>query len=78
MSWDDEDTTFEVVINHEEQYSIWPDYKEIPPGWANRVASRNAWRTSMKSGPTCARSVCASRWRQTQPPRGKQRGGRRS
>ncbi|MEY2937082.1 MAG: hypothetical protein RL033_7831 [Pseudomonadota bacterium] len=33
MSWDDEDTTFEVVINHEEQYSIWPDYKEIPQGW---------------------------------------------
>lgn len=22
-----------VVINHEEQYSIWPEYKEIPLGW---------------------------------------------
>lgn len=33
MSWDDEDTTFAVVINQEEQYSIWPDYKEIPQGW---------------------------------------------
>lgn len=22
-----------VVMNHEEQYSIWPDYKEIPLGW---------------------------------------------
>jgi len=33
MSWDDEDATFLVVINHEEQYSIWPDYKEIPSGW---------------------------------------------
>ena len=33
MSWDDEDTIFEVVINHEEQYSIWPNYKEIPRGW---------------------------------------------
>jgi MbtH protein len=21
------------VINHEEQYSIWPDYKAIPEGW---------------------------------------------
>lgn len=29
-----EDTTvYKVVINHEEQYSIWPDYKEIPLGW---------------------------------------------
>jgi uncharacterized protein YbdZ (MbtH family) len=37
MSWHDpdkEDTTiYKVVINHEEQYSIWPDYKEIPLGW---------------------------------------------
>jgi MbtH protein len=24
---------FIVVVNHEEQYSIWPDYKEIPLGW---------------------------------------------
>lgn len=22
-----------VVMNHEEQYSIWPTYKEIPQGW---------------------------------------------
>ncbi len=29
-----EDTTiYKVVVNHEEQYSIWPDYKELPLGW---------------------------------------------
>jgi MbtH protein len=33
MSWDDEDAIFNVVVNHEEQYSIWPDYKQIPEGW---------------------------------------------
>jgi len=35
MAWnDEEDTTiYHVVINHEEQYSIWPEYKEIPNGW---------------------------------------------
>jgi uncharacterized protein YbdZ (MbtH family) len=37
MSWNDsekEDTAiYKVVMNHEEQYSIWPDYKEIPLGW---------------------------------------------
>ncbi len=36
MSWDESETstvTYLVVINHEEQYSIWPDYKEIPGGW---------------------------------------------
>src|SRR5215813_6318698 len=26
-------TIYKVVVNHEEQYSIWPDYKEIPLGW---------------------------------------------
>jgi MbtH protein len=31
--FDREDTTFRVVVNHEEQYSIWPDYKTIPGGW---------------------------------------------
>src|SRR5262245_26688084 len=31
---DREDTTvYKVVVNHEEQYSIWPDYKDIPLGW---------------------------------------------
>lgn len=24
---------FKVVVNHEEQYSIWPYGKEIPNGW---------------------------------------------
>jgi uncharacterized protein YbdZ (MbtH family) len=37
MSYSDqEDTTiYNVVVNHEEQYSIWPEYKEIPKGWKN-------------------------------------------
>jgi uncharacterized protein YbdZ (MbtH family) len=31
---DREDTTiYKVVVNHEEQYSIWPEYKENPLGW---------------------------------------------
>jgi MbtH protein len=30
----EEDTTvYNVVVNHEEQYSIWPEYKDIPLGW---------------------------------------------
>jgi MbtH protein len=33
MGWDSEDTRFRVVVNHEEQYSIWPDYKDLPNGW---------------------------------------------
>jgi MbtH protein len=31
-----EDTTiYNVVINHEEQYSIWPAYRENPAGWTS-------------------------------------------
>lgn len=31
----DEDTTvYRVVVNHEEQYSIWPEWKELPLGWS--------------------------------------------
>lgn len=35
MAWDDqEDTTmYAVVVNHEEQYSIWPAHRELPLGW---------------------------------------------
>ena len=34
MSANEEDTTvYLVVVNHEEQYSIWPKHKEIPAGW---------------------------------------------
>ncbi len=31
--FDDENTTFNVVVNHEEQYSIWPVDRELPLGW---------------------------------------------
>ena len=35
MSWDEEDdtTVYKVVINHEEQYSIWPVDRENALGW---------------------------------------------
>jgi len=35
MSWDQEEdnTTYKVVLNHEEQYSIWPEDRENPLGW---------------------------------------------
>lgn len=33
MSFDDPETIFRVVANHEEQYSIWPDYRPVPGGW---------------------------------------------
>jgi len=41
MNEDEVEINYIVVANHEEQYSIWPDYKEIPKGW----------RSVGKSGP---------------------------
>lgn len=39
-----EDTTiYKVVVNHEEQYSIWPQYKDNPLGW------RDAGKAGLKT-----------------------------
>lgn len=43
MSWNEEDdrTTYAVVVNHEEQYSIWPADRELPLGW-NKVGKEGS------------------------------------
>ena len=35
MTWDDDDerVSWKVVVNHEEQYSIWPAEGQAPAGW---------------------------------------------
>ena len=30
---EDEATEYVVVVNHEEQYSLWPGFREVPAGW---------------------------------------------
>jgi len=39
---DDDSRIYKVVVNAEEQYSIWPDNREIPAGW------REAGKTGFK------------------------------
>ena len=36
MGWNDEpdDRIYQVVVNHEEQYSIWPADRDLPLGWS--------------------------------------------
>jgi MbtH protein len=36
-------TLYRVVVNHEEQYSIWTTTKALPPGW--REAGKQGSRT---------------------------------
>lgn len=35
-------TVYKVVVNHEEQYSIWPEYRDNPLGWrdAGKVGTK--------------------------------------
>ena|SRR5215216_7622757 len=42
QSEDEDKTIYKVVVNHEEQYSIWPEYKENPLGWndAGKVGAK--------------------------------------
>jgi MbtH protein len=39
---DDDKTQYKVVLNHEEQYSIWPADRENPAGWrdAGKVGTK--------------------------------------
>jgi MbtH protein len=44
MSSDEQDDAiYKVVVNHEEQYSIWRADRELPPGWneAGRTGSKD-------------------------------------
>lgn len=34
-SMSNQQETFKVVLNHEEQYSIWPSHRDNPLGWAD-------------------------------------------
>jgi MbtH protein len=45
MSWEEQEdkTVYRVVVNHEEQYSIWPAHREIPLGW------RDAGKSGLKA-----------------------------
>ncbi|HLN23060.1 MAG TPA: MbtH family NRPS accessory protein [Patescibacteria group bacterium] len=29
----DDDFEYQVLVNDEEQYSLWPSFKEVPAGW---------------------------------------------
>ena len=33
MDEQEDNTIYKVVVNHEEQYSIWPAHRENPLGW---------------------------------------------
>lgn len=42
--------TYRVVVNHEEQYSIWPSFKDVPEGWqiVGKTGNKEACLTYIK------------------------------
>src|SRR4026207_1816710 len=82
MSEDErEDTTiYEAVVNHEEQYSIWPADRELPLGWSKAgksgpkpeaLAGRDAGRAAGPRGAAASRGCGGGsrRWGPTCVPR---------
>lgn len=43
MDNSEDKTIYKAVVNHEEQYSIWPAHRELPLGW------RDAGKTGTKA-----------------------------
>jgi MbtH protein len=43
--FEDENGDYCVLVNHEQQYSLWPTFRDAPAGWS-------------KVGPTGKRQVC--------------------
>jgi MbtH protein len=31
--FDDPDATFSILVNEDDQHSLWPAFADIPPGW---------------------------------------------
>lgn len=62
--FDDDNGTFFVLVNHEDQHSLWPTFVEIPAGW--RVVYGEASRAVCldyieQNWPTYGRRACLRR-----------------
>ena len=66
---DTEDTRiYKVVVNHEEQYSIGLTIESrrwVERGRKKSGPKANVWPT-LRCGPTCGRSACVRKWKETE------------
>ena len=66
--FDDDNGTFFVLINDEEQHSLWPTFADVPAagGWFTaKPTALPAWTTSNRTGPIYGRRVCVTGWQRT-------------
>jgi uncharacterized protein YbdZ (MbtH family) len=61
MTQDEDDTRYQVVVNHEEQYSIWPADRQLPLGWQAEGFSGSKAECLQ----TCAHCRCVGAWTTT-------------
>ncbi len=84
----EESTVYKVLVNHEEQYSIWPDYKEMPLGWkaVGKSGLKSECLSYIKEVWTDMRPLSLRQQMEeathrkaenSQPPKGKGKGGRK-
>jgi MbtH protein len=75
MAWDEEEdnTIYQVVVNHEDQYSIWPDYKPIPNGWraVGRSGKKEECLAYIKEVWTDMRPLSLRKWMEEAERKGK-------
>lgn len=62
---------YKVVVNHEEQYSIWPVDRENPPGWrdAGRSGPKEECLAYIKEVWTDMRPLSLRKWMEEQQTR---------
>jgi MbtH protein len=72
MTWDEHEdlAIYKVVINHEEQFSIWPADRENPLGWrdAGKSGAKTECLAHIKAVWTDMRPLSVRQWRE-QPSR---------
>ena len=66
MEEKEDNTIYKVVVNHEEQYSIW--FADREPRWAGEklekpVRRQSVWPISRKFGPTCDHLASGKKWK---------------
>jgi MbtH protein len=68
--FDDEDSRiYAVVVNDEEQYSIWPDDRELPAGWRREgtTGPKNDCLSHIEEVWTDMRPLSLRKWMEQQP-----------
>lgn len=61
---DGDKTIYRVVVNHEEQYSLWPQHREIPAGWrdAGKTGRKDDCLAYVREDWTDMRPLSLRRW----------------